>query len=119
MLAGLLPSSGMSLVARQYWLGGKRVDLVARHGEELVGIEVKLTDWRRAIGQAQLNAAYFDRTYIALPANPRRRVDLALLDRLQVGLLEFTDERIEIVVESPKRTLDIAVRNGIALRLGP
>jgi len=50
-------------------------------------VEVKLKDWRRAASQAFLNTGFFHASLIALPTNPRRRVDMEYLRSLDVGLI--------------------------------
>ena len=101
VLAGLLERDGW-LVSRQVHLGAKRVDIVATTDRQLWAIEVKLRDWRRAMGQAFVNAAYVDNSYIALPANERRRLDGETLRQLGIGLIEFTDK--EWLIRLPPRT---------------
>jgi hypothetical protein len=82
---------------RQVPLGGKVIDLLVEWmpcGQvlgEMETIEVKLRDWRRAASQAFINRAYVGRASIALPANPRRKVNTALLEELGVGLIEFDE----------------------------
>ena len=79
-------------VARQVSLGAKRVDILAERDGQLWAIEVKLRDWRRGAAQAFLNAAYVDKSYVALPRNAGRRLDNAAFDELGIGLIEFDDD---------------------------
>ena len=82
---------------RQVPLGGKVIDLLVewmpcdQASGKMETIEVKLRDWRRAASQAFINRAYVGRASIALPANPRRKVDTAFLEELGVGLIEFDE----------------------------
>jgi hypothetical protein len=84
---------------RQVPLGGKVIDLLVewlprgQESGEMETIEVKLRDWRRAASQAFINRAYVGRASIALPANPRRKVDTAFLAELGIGLIEFDESR--------------------------
>jgi hypothetical protein len=98
VLADLLSADGWQ-VSRQVPLGAKRVDIVATRRNKTMSIELKLRDWRRAISQAYLNAAYFDATFVALPRNPRRRLNGSLFRELHIRLIEFdTDGWNEVVI---------------------
>jgi predicted RecB family endonuclease len=90
ILSTLLREAGLT-IRRQVRLGAKQVDVVAEGASGLWAIEVKLRDWRRGMGQAYLNAAYVDRSYLAMPANVRRRLDEDALAELGVGLIEFSE----------------------------
>jgi hypothetical protein len=46
--------------------GRFRTDICVYSGGNIFAIEVKLTQWKRALGQARLNTFYADRSYIAL-----------------------------------------------------
>ncbi len=59
--------------------------------EELVTIEIKLKDWRKAIRQALDHQLYADRAYICLP-KPQRAANeelLALVREAGIGLIWF------------------------------
>ena len=70
--------------------------------EELVTIEVKLKDWRKAIEQALDHQLYADKSYICLP-KPQRNVSenlLSILKESGIGLIWFEIEtKKRIVVE--------------------
>jgi hypothetical protein len=89
---------------RQVRLGGKHVDIVAERDGVRLAIEVKLSDWRRGASQAYLNSHFFDASLIALPANPRRRVDLAFLRALNVGLIEFDEDGWTVLLPAAARS---------------
>ena len=110
-LVRMLLASGWD-IARQVRLGGKHVDVVAQRNGLRMAVEVKLSDWRRAAAQAFLNGSHFDLTLIALPANPRRRIDYDLLDELHVGLIEFSDQGWELV-RIPEEWRSVALAGGL------
>ena len=112
-----LQSTVLSILERDGWavstqwrIGSKRVDIVASRGGEVHSYEVKLRDWRRGSKQAFLNGPYFNRCYVVLPSNVRRRLDSDLFRELEVGLLELAENGAIIhVVEPPRRDLTPAM----------
>lgn len=98
-------------VCGQWKLGSKRVDLVASRDDEVNSFEVKTKDWRRASHQAYLNIPYFDRSYVVLPSNPRRRVPDGWFEELGLGLVELSERSELTVVVVPPR---LAVAEAIA-----
>jgi hypothetical protein len=97
MESGLLTSVG----------SGTHRSFVAQVGVEdpyvdLVAVELKLRDWRRAVGQAVRYRVFAERSYVALPA---QRVSLDVVreaTRAQVGLLAVDGAlRVEEVVTAP------------------
>ena len=100
LLAQLLEQDGWS-VTRQVGLGHKHIDILAVGGETWA-IEVKLDRWKRAAFQAFLNSPYVDRSYVALPRNPRRKIDLDVISELGIGVIEFDENGFECVVTAPR-----------------
>jgi len=101
LLASLLENDGWR-VRRQVGLGQKHVDIIAAR-DETWAIEVKLDRWRRAASQAFLNSPYVHRSYVAMPRNPGRRVDLDLVATLGIGLIEFDHKGFTLLVTPPCR----------------
>jgi hypothetical protein len=70
-------------------LHGRVADVVARRGQEVVAIELKLEDWREALAQAMHYQLAAHRAYVAMPLNtavvPLRA--RSRLERQGVGLL--------------------------------
>jgi len=66
-----------------------RIDLYgfSQNADATIAIELKLTDWRRALEQAMLYQLCSDFVYIALPERSARRVDLTQLRENGIGLL--------------------------------
>ncbi len=66
LIAGL-PSGDVESVALEVRSHGRaRTDVVLMFCGEVIAIEAKVTDWRRALGQAVLNQYCADRSYVAL-----------------------------------------------------
>jgi hypothetical protein len=113
LLIGLLKADAVA-VTRQFRLGGKIVDvMVAWPGEDsredLETIEVKLHDWRRAVGQAYASGAYVGRASIAMPVSARRQVDEAYLRALGIGLIEFDADGWRRAIEPARNPVDDTV----------
>ena len=108
LLVALLQRQGW-LVDRQVGLGHKHVDIVATLGETYA-IEVKLDRWKRAAHQAFLNSRYVHRSYVALPRNPRRKLDWVLFHQLGVGVIEFDEDGFDFVLDAPRRADDFLAR---------
>jgi hypothetical protein len=53
-------------VRRQVYYGGKRIDIVIQRDTITSSFEVKLTDWKGALKQAQLNKTACEYSYVAL-----------------------------------------------------
>lgn len=61
---------------------------------EIVTIEAKVTNWRRAVEQAARNSIFSHRSFIALPAPIAQRIQAEpLLKKLGVGLLSVSDNK--------------------------
>ena len=67
--------------------------------DEIIAIEAKLEDWRRADAQAERYCTYADRAFVALPAD---RVGTGTVDffrRGRIGLIAV-GERVEVLVDA-------------------
>lgn len=63
-----LSMTGFS-VREEFPYGRRRFDAVAYNGCTLIGVEVKCSNWRRAIQQARYHGLCCDIAAVALPAN--------------------------------------------------
>ena len=71
---------------------------------EIVTIEVKVSNWRRAVEQAARNRMFAHRSYVALPARVAERVRTAPLFRqLGLGLIAVYEEKTVRVIRRPRR----------------
>jgi hypothetical protein len=102
-------------VEGQWPLGSKRIDLVASRAHEVRSFEIKVKDWRRAARQAFLNAPYFHRSFVVLPANTQRQIDLQSFTDLGIGLMEVSEDGTLIELLSSPRS-DISQGISAALR---
>ncbi len=68
---------------------------------EIIAVEVKVKDWKRALRQSFKRLFYVDRCYIALSANYVKNVDLDKVSRHGIGLIAV-DGCAEIMVEAKK-----------------
>lgn len=73
---------------------------------EVVTVEVKVSDWRRAISQAARNQLFAHRSFVALPAAVAERVKADRLFReLGIGLLEVEPSGGVRVVRRARRAM--------------
>lgn len=56
-------------------LFSRGIDIVAKRRSEVVAVELKLRDWKKAINQACLNQRVSDYSFIALPEPMWNRID--------------------------------------------
>jgi len=91
--------------------GSAHIDVCAYIGGEVIGIEAKLYDWRRAIGQAALNRYTVDRSYIAV--EPRRATaEVAeLAARYGVGVLCVGEDSLVVYQEAKLLSPDPRLRD--------
>jgi len=70
-----------------------RIDLYgfSRKNDATVAIELKLSNWRKALVQAMLYQLCADLVYIAMPESSARRVDTSELEFCGVGLIGVRD----------------------------
>lgn len=97
-------------------LGRKRIDLICvRKGkeDEVVAIELKIGDWRKALWQATHNLQIAERTYVALWHKfvHRAEKNRELLERYGVGLISVRARSAEIVFESHDRVSRVSRSN--------
>jgi len=90
--------------------GRSRADICAIVGGELVAIEVKRFDWRRAIGQAALNRLCVDQSYIALWTGRVPRGAVVEAARHGIGVIGISVAALELVLPAGPATPDSIVR---------
>jgi hypothetical protein len=56
-------------------LFSRNIDVVAKRRNEVIAVELKLCDWKKAINQACLNQRVSDYSYVALPEPVWNRID--------------------------------------------
>ena len=82
--------------------GRSRADVCVWSKGELITIEVKRTDWRRAIGQAALNCLVADYSYVALWEGFVSDQVLAEASRFGVGVLSVNCSELAVVLDAPR-----------------
>jgi hypothetical protein len=72
---------------------------------EIVTIEVKVTNWKRAVEQAMRNRIFAHRSFVALPDCLARRVcSEPIFKQFGVGLLSVIDEHTVSIIRRPRRS---------------
>lgn len=70
-----------------------RIDLYgfSAHSDSTIAVELKMTDWRRALEQALLYQLCSDYVYIAMPERSAGKVDTAELRSQGIGLISVLE----------------------------
>ncbi len=72
---------------------------------EIITIEVKVSNWQRAIEQAARNRIFAHLSFVALPDKTALRIRKeALVARLGIGLISVSDDGAASVIRKPRRT---------------
>lgn len=90
--------------------GRASTDICVLQGGELIGIEAKLSDWKRAVAQAYLNRHCVDRSYIAVWSDV---VSLALCnaaEQYQIGVLGVDLLSLDLVLAAPLSSPSVRLR---------
>lgn len=91
--------------------GGYRSDQI------LIGIEAKLSDWGRAVGQAALNRYAVDLAYVAMPAGRTPAALLIEAARHGVGVLAVGRRSLDVVTTAALSEPDPTLHARIASQL--
>lgn len=75
----------------------KKIDMVILRNQKLVSIEVKISNWKKALQQAYSNLYVFDYSYVALWHKTVPNVDTDIFKNLGIGILEVNGTCKEIV----------------------
>jgi len=80
----------------------KSIDIVLRDrkSRKLTAVEVKLSDWTRALRQSLLNTCYCHYAYIALPQRIAERLEVQIFDDNGIGLISIRRKQVEILVRA-------------------
>jgi hypothetical protein len=90
--------------------GRSRADMILWVDEELIAVEAKRLDWKRAIFQAVLNRYCVDRSYVALWDSYVTAEVLSDARTWGLGVLSVGPSRLEIVQAAPATTPDRILR---------
>jgi hypothetical protein len=84
---------------------GKIPDVLgAKDGIIRIAIEMKLSNWKRAIEQAFVYEVFANRSYIAMPENKKRLLqkNISEFNRWGIGILIVCDDKRVEVLHHPK-----------------
>lgn len=102
-------------ISRQVYFGGKKIDMVLVTDETVSSIEVKISDWKTALRQANLNRSGSDCAYVAMwHEEAEKAVDhIDEFISAQVGLIVLDDTSTPFFFYSPQprqnnRLIDIS-----------
>ena len=90
---------------REVPFGLKRIDLVFKskgYGRDIIAVELKLRDWKRAIWQAVHNRQVAKRSYIAVPEATADHIDKGVLRSLGLGLIVANIKNARILIPARK-----------------
>lgn len=96
--------------------GRSRADILLL-ANDLVSIEAKLSDWRRALGQAALNVTVVDRSYVAMWAGRISHSLTEMAEEHGIGVIEVHPDGLEIVVKAIPGSPDATARAKVLQRL--
>ena len=86
--------------------GKKRIDLAGLSDDRrLYAVELKVSDWRRAVWQASIYQLCANYAFIAINADYLHRVDQAHLEGLGIGLISVTDSVAQLVLAAQESAL--------------
>ena len=72
---------------------------------DLVTIEVKVSDWKRAFEQAKRNTIFAHRSYVALPEELCNRIDvMQMAKRLGIGVVSVNDSGAQVLKTAIRTT---------------
>jgi hypothetical protein len=94
------PIQSLGLEVRSH--GRARADVMLLANGELIAIEAKVKDWKRALGQAVLNKYCADRSYVAL-LDSRITPAVKTEARLHgIGLIAVGENMCRVVAKAPR-----------------
>lgn len=115
-IASLCPdASSLQREVRSH--GRAQMDICYSNGANLIAVEAKLRDWRRALAQAYLNRYCVDRTYILLwntSLDPAIRHEAIQYD---VGVFLMNHDGLTEPVRAPLRAPHAQLRGDLLTRL--
>lgn len=79
------------------------IDVVGIHqrNETIIAIELKLSAWKKAMSQAMVYRLVADYSYIGMPTNAIRNVEIEKFKDFGIGIIEI-DDNIKIKVRAIK-----------------
>lgn len=87
---------------------------VRKRKRELIAIEAKVRDWKKAVNQAFTRLFYVDESYIAIPHEHIPKVDRKILRTDGIGLISI-NSNAEILIEPTKSRITLDWRKEMLL----
>ncbi|MBA7589821.1 hypothetical protein ES708_31913 [subsurface metagenome] len=101
---GLFPANEY-IVKREVPFGLKRIDLIfksRKNGQDIIAVELKLRNWKRAVWQAVHNRQIATYSYIALPEATAPPVDISTLYSLGLGLIVTDVKKARVLLPAQR-----------------
>lgn len=110
-------ASSLHFAAEVRTHGRSRADVLVLADDDLVAVEAKLTDWRRALGQAALNQSVVDLSYVAMWQG-RTSPDLLTHAAAEgIGVVGVSPGGLSVLVSPRRGRPDPTVRSALVARL--
>jgi hypothetical protein len=90
---------GCTQLKRELPIGLRRIDIVGLKGREIIAVELKLRDWRGALGQAWRNRVCSHWSYVALPYVVASHIATEEFKRYGIGVWAVRGSRITVASE--------------------
>lgn len=126
------------IVEQEILIGSKRIDIVcakpklqivngSSHFNEIVAVEVKIKEWRKALRQALVYQLSAKKVYIAMPHKYASKVQSKVLEKYGVGLISINNGNARIekearnsryIIKSYQKALENAIINKLFSKEG-
>jgi hypothetical protein len=107
-VSGFLRQKGCSVILPELIFFDRGIDLYgisAGRRKTTYAVELKLTDWRKALRQAAIYQLCSDYSYVALPVRTAHSVDADLFKGSGVGLLSVhPDNTVSMILDAARST---------------
>jgi len=80
----------------------RQIDIIGKKEKKIIAIEIKVSNWQRALQQALTCRLCADESYIAISEKYSHRVKLELLKEYGIGLIIVKENEMEIVQKAKK-----------------
>ena len=101
-------------------LFSRKIDIIAKRRAEIIAVELKLQNWRKAIHQAYHNQRVANYSYIALPETIRSRANRIIFREIfnyGIGLLSVDGTVIQIIPPERSSRIQPNLRRNFIRRL--
>jgi len=96
----------------------RSIDLVGLKRKKIIAIELKVSNWLKALQQALTCRLCAQETYMAISAQFLHRVDIELLQEFGIGLIVVEEKKIEFILKAKKsKIIHKSMKNKILLQI--